>query len=257
MISLAQKNTAFLMIGLSCCSAETAFGQSRDEVQVQIASTGFVISLANKVTVLAQITSKGESVTDARAANTALFDKVMAAVKRAGAETSGVRIVPPTRAMGFVGNEQFDPEAFEAMAAGSPAAAMAPAKKQSITNMVEVRLPNAGLYEKVRDALEMSGAKSVSGPIYMLSDDSAARRAAKADALMRAQVDAKSYADPLGLKIVRILRIAESGNAGDFASMMQNAYQQMAGQPGGSREPVLGEIKTTQSISVEFILGPK
>ncbi len=257
MISSAQKNISLLLAGIACCSVELAFAQSREEVQLQIASTGFVISPADKATVLAQLTTWGETVADARVTNTVLFDKVMAAVKRAGAETSGVRIVPPTRAMGFVGNEQFDPEAFEAMAAGNPVAAIAPPKKQSITNMVEVRLPNAGLYERVRDALEKSGAKSVSGPIYTLSDDSAVRRAAKADALTRAQADAKSYADPLGLKIVRISRIAESGNVGDFASMMQNAYQQMAGQQGGSREPVLGEIKTTQSISVEFVLSPR
>jgi uncharacterized protein YggE len=253
---LMSKSRYFLLLSGFCCLTAPSIAQSRDEVQLQVAATGFSITAADKVTVVARITSKGETVADARTANTLLFDKVMAAVARAGAPTNGVRIVPPTRAMGFVGNEQFDPEIFEEAMGGSPVAAMAAKPKPSITNMIEVRLPNATLYEKVRDALESSGAKSVSGPNYQLSDDGEARRAAKADALKRAQVDAKSYADPLGMKIARISRITEGG-VGDFASMMQNAYQQMANQSVGSREPVLGEVKTVQSISVEFVLMPK
>lgn len=252
---------ASLAIPSSQSSAQTVEARlplAAGEVRVEIVAVGVDRSPATKVVLTGTLVTRGDTITAARAANVALFDKVITAVRAVGGKVNDVRIIPPTRTMGFIGNEAFDPSVFGDEGV-EPAAipALAAARKPVVSNTIEVRIPNAALYEKIRDALELAGAKSVSPPVYSLLDDAPARRAAKADAVRNAQNDARAYADALGMRIERIIRITEAGDSGNFGGMMQTAYQQMWQAFGGTNDAVLGEVRTTQAVSVEFVLLPK
>ena len=224
------------------------------EVVVRIASIGVDRSPATKVAIGATLITSADTIAAARTANAALFDKVVGAVQAAGGDARKVRVVPPARTLGFIGNEMPDVEAI--MAAGNDAPReMRPNPRRTVTNRIEVQLPDYSLFEKVRDAMETAGATSVGGPVLALSDDAPARRAARADAVKKAKVDAQSYADTLGLRSVRLVRINEAGTGDEMGGMMQS-FMQFANL-GGGLETAPGIVSTSQIVSVEFVLGPK
>lgn len=226
------------------------------QVEVRIVAVGIDLAPATKITLSARISSKGDTVALARAANGKLFDDVCAAIQKAGGDAHKVRIIPPARGLGFVGNAPFESDDLSEMAQGQQLPTV-PKPRPTISNSIEITLPDVALYEKIRDAMEAAGAKDVSGPTYALIDDTNARRAAKADAIHRAERDAQTYADTLGLKIVRLTRVFESGsNGGDFAGAAQ-LYQQFSSQFLGETDATGARVKTTQTIVATFVLAPK
>ncbi len=224
------------------------------EVSVQIAAIGIDRSPATKVTISATIATSAATLVAARAANIALFDRVVTAVERAGGGTRAVRIIATARDMGF--DEETELKMFDVGQSGLPGNVKPnPTKNVNLRNRIEVTIPDVVLYAKIRDAVETAGAKFVSQPVYALIDDSAARRSAKQAAIKNAQIDAQAYADALGVRVARIVRIDES-RSNDFATFLALG---VAGMPArnGDFDETTGQIKTLQSATIEFVLAPK
>ena len=126
------------------------------------------------------------------------------------------------------------------------------AHRESTT--LELYLNDAGQFARVQGAIEAAGAESVLGPFYALSDETGARRAARADGLAHARADAEAYAASLRMRVSRMVRVSERV-AADWSSFqaMQDWIQRVAGLR-GSANP---DIETQVRVSVDFALAPQ
>jgi uncharacterized protein len=115
---------------------------------------------------------------------------------------------------------------------------------------------DVGRVARIERALRDTGATQVTGPTYELVDDSAARRSARAQAIAAARADAEAYAESLGMRVLRVVRVTERVGL-DFMSLF-------VGQPNLTRriqEGMTGrtspEIATQVIVGVDFALAPQ
>jgi hypothetical protein len=120
-------------------------------------------------------------------------------------------------------------------------------------NSLELRLRELGRAGDIIGALFSAGANRVDGPTFSHSSPDAARARARADAVRKAQAEATAYADALGMRVGRVLRLSQRG-----------AFEMEAGSGivvTGSRinrtpvEP--GEISTEVQVWIDYALVPK
>jgi uncharacterized protein YggE len=125
--------------------------------------------------------------------------------------------------------------------------------REATIGAIEVRLADAGRFEVLRAALEKAGADQVTGPVYSLADDRAARAEAKTRAVADGRAQAEIYARATQMRVVRLLRISErSSSTFDNAAAMQEMLKAMAGQGG---KPA-GLIDTRVRVALDFALVP-
>lgn len=135
---------------------------------------------------------------DANAAmreNATQMDRVMAALRGAGIaardiQTSGISLNPQYR---YVENQ---PPAIVGYQA---------------SNTVSVKVRELARLGKVLDALAAAGANQISGPSFEVDQPEAAYAEARVLALRKAQAQAQTYAEALGLKVRRVISINEGG----------------------------------------------
>lgn len=214
------------------------------EVLLELDATGISEDPADVITLYQPVVSRAATASEARRANTTLEQRLMAAVRAAGVAAGDVTIErPDENAFGFVGNEAVE----MAEAAGMPEQ---PRLERSV---LKIRVPSASRLEAIRSALEAAGAGDVPEPRYSLRDGTAARRAARAQAVAKARADADAYASTLGMRVARVVRVSERV-AADAASMemMQMMFRRMSGM--GNVRP--GSVETTVRVSVDFALVP-
>lgn len=179
---------------------------------------------------------------DANAAmreNAARMDKVMAALRAAGIagrdiQTSGINLNPQYR---YVENQ---PPAIVGYQA---------------SNNVNVKVRKLDALGKVLDALVAQGANQINGPSFEIDKPEAALEEARIAAIRKAQKQAQTYADTLGLKIKRIVSISEGDSTPPrpFPEM-----RMMAAAPAGMAKDTAvaaGENSVSISVSMVFELG--
>jgi uncharacterized protein YggE len=214
------------------------------ELLLEIDAGGASHMPADQAMLRVPLISRGGTSTEARQANEALGARLLSAARSAGIRDADARIVPASGTRwGFVGNE-----AYENFAAAAP-----DIQRTSVAStLLEIRLRDPSRFDALRAALERAGAEDVPDPDYSLEDDIAARRAAKADALRNARAEAEAYARTLGMRVVRIIRVSERGNAsfGDSEGL-QILYRQMMGAKSGRAD----DVETDVRISVDFALA--
>lgn len=239
---LAAAALALACSGQACAQVSPPAALAPGETLLEVNAVGTVKSRPDLARLFVVVKSTADSPAKARSANAALIDRVTAAARSAGVTAEDVR--PSTRAwpMGFVGNE--------AANMALPASMRPPGKTEAST--LEIALRGFTRIEAVRSAVERAGAEQVTGPAYELVNDSAARRAAKLEAIGRARTEADDYAQALGMQVVRILRVSERVTAYADPEEMQTLYAAM-GVGGGSAD----EIETVARVAVDFALAPR
>ncbi|HYJ81223.1 MAG TPA: SIMPL domain-containing protein [Allosphingosinicella sp.] len=210
------------------------------ETLLEVAAVGKVRNPADVALLYVLVKSDAGSAAEARAANAVRVDRVKAAAKSSRVETVDVRPAAAGWRVGFVGDAA--PEM-------SLPTALRPATKTE-TAMLEIRLADPAGVESVRTAVEKAGADEVTGPVYELADDSAARRAARQDAIDRARAEADDYARALGMRVVRIVRVSERAILAPDPEDMEALYAAMGLGNSSSRE-----IETRVRIAVDFALA--
>ena len=217
----------------------------RGETLLEVEAQGVSRTPPDTVMVKVPLTSKGKTAAEARAANAALAERVSAAARSAGIAPADIRIVAAFQPrIGFVGNE-----ALEAMRGVE-----SEETPHLASTSVEMRLRDPAAFETLRKAMEDAGARHVPELEYSLSDDSAQRRAAKADAVRRARTEAAAYAQMLDMSVGRVLRVSERPGSNFMdPEGWQEMYRTMMGAP-----PVVdGNIETRVRVSVDFALVPR
>ncbi len=121
------------------------------------------------------------------------------------------------------------------------------------TNTVTIRFRDVAKSGSVLDALVAQGANQIDGPNLSIDQPDAALDEARTDALKRARSRADLYAAAAGLRVARIVTIAESGqdSGGQPPRPIMYARAQMAD---AKTEIAPGEQDVTVTLSVRFLL---
>jgi uncharacterized protein len=119
------------------------------------------------------------------------------------------------------------------------------------TNQVSVRFRDIKRAGAILDALVATGANQIDGPNFALEQPEAALDQARADAVGKARARADLYAKAAGLRVKRIVSIAEDGvSMPGPRPMMARAFAGKA----ADTEIVPGEQKLAVNLSVSFEL---
>ena len=193
----------------------------------------------------AGVASTGKTAGEALAKNSTDMARVIAALKRAGIadrdiQTSNLSINPvyadPNREPRPI-DEQIAPRVIGYQA----------------NNSVTVRQRRLEDFGKVIDTLVSAGANQVNGPSFMVDNQDSALDAARVAAMKKARERANLYAGAAGLRVVRILTIAESGGY----SAPPRVFYSRAMDAAAPAPPVeAGEVSLTSSVTVSFELAP-
>lgn len=210
------------------------------EALVSVEAEGRHVSRPDTMTIGAGTVTTGATAAEAVAANNALAQRLIAAVRAAGIDPRDVRTT------NFAVEPRFENPREE------PGARPPRIVGYVVENRVQIRLRNLRDADAVISRLFEAGANSVGGPLFSLGDDREARRAAERAAVAEARAEAESYAAAVGRRLGRLLRVSdrrawtESGDEVRYVT--------------GSRIPTPlepGEIVTRATVHVDFALAPE
>lgn len=223
----------------------TAEGQSRRTPDLAMFNAGVV--------------TQGKTAGEALSANAARMDAVIAALKRAGIadrdiQTSSLSLQPrysdPERDRQIRAREQ-------GVRYSGPAEPEAPKiVGYDARNSVQVRVRKLTDMGRTIDTLIAAGANQVDGPSFTLDDPQAALDEARTQAVERARQRAELYAKAAGMRVVRIISMAEGGGHYPVQQdIMVTAARSYAAAPPPPPSPVApGELSLSVSLSVQFAL---
>jgi uncharacterized protein len=123
------------------------------------------------------------------------------------------------------------------------------------TNVVRVTLDDLGRVGGVIDAATRAGANDVQGIQFTLRDEDAVKAEALRQAARQARAKADVLADALGLKIVRVLEVAENGV--HFAPLFARPRAMAASASAAVATPVeSGTLDVTADVSLTVEVAP-
>jgi len=189
-------------------------------------------------TIRAGVVSQAPTAAAALADNAQRMQRVLAAVKRAGVEardlaTANVGLSPQYR-----------------YTDGQPPAITG----YQATNTISIRFRDVARAGGVLDALVAQGANQIDGPNLSIDKPEAALDEARTDAVRRARARADLYAAAAGLKVARVISIAEAGqDAGGPGPQPMFMARAMKADAAPS-EIAPGEKDVTVTLSVRFLL---
>jgi uncharacterized protein YggE len=226
-----------LLIALPC-HAQDARNLAPNETLLEVRPTGVAHNIGDSIIVTIPLSATAATRAEARRQLMALFNHLSATARAAGVQSQDATLQWPRR-LGFIGNE-------------SLAAAEGPRPRQLMSASLVINVRDPARLESLRDALESAGA-DVGEPVYSLSDEAAAREAANADALRKGRKEAEAYAQALGMRVVRLLRVRDHPESNVYdVETMQNMMRMMTGN-GTARS---GDVETDVRLSMEFALAP-
>lgn len=214
--------------------------------EVEIEATGPVIELSvyesitaepDLVTIGAGVTTEAMTAVEAMRLNAQAMNRVIERILALGVDekdvqTTGVNLNP---------RYDYDRESQRQTFRG-----------YRVSNRVSVKLREVDETGAVLDALVAAGATDLSGPDFSIEDDEAAKEAARASAVRRAQERAEAYARLYGYDGVRILAIGEAiqGRAPQPEMALRSVSADAITVSGSPIQP--GMISTGVNITVTY-----
>ena len=205
---------------------------------LDVNAEGRTTRVPDLATIRAGVVSQAPTAAAALADNAQRMQRVLAAVKRAGVEardlaTANVGLSPQYR-----------------YTDGQPPAITG----YQATNTVSIRFRDVAKAGGVLDALVAQGANQIDGPNLSIDKPEAALDEARTDAVRRARARADLYAAAAGLKVARVISIAEAGqDAGGPGPQPMFMARAMKADAAPS-EIAPGEKDVTVTLSVRFLL---
>jgi hypothetical protein len=203
---------------------------------LDVSAQGRTTRVPDQATIRAGVVTQAPTAAAALADNAARMARVLGALKRAGiaardVATASVGLAPQYR---YAENQ---PPAITGYQA---------------TNSVAIRFRAVEKAGGILDALVTEGANQIDGPSLALADPDAALDEARADAVRKARTRAELYAKAAGMRVARVVSIAENGeNAGEPGPPI--AYARATGAE-ASTQVTAGEKDVTVTLSVRFLL---
>jgi len=238
--------TASIIVALAALPlAAAATAQTSSSVAPMVPASGTVLDVSAEgrttrvpdiATIRAGVVSQSPTAAAALADNAQRMTRVLAALKRAGVAprdiaTAQVGLSPQYR---YADNQPPVITGYQA------------------TNSVSVRFRDVAKSGAILDALVGEGANQIDGPNLSIDQPDTALDEARADAVRNARARAELYAKAAGMRVTRIVSIAENGeNAGGSPPVVFMARAAMAKD---STQVVAGEKDVTVTLSVRFLL---
>jgi uncharacterized protein YggE len=234
---------AALLIGAALSPSAAAAQQSTINqtiagTRLDINATGEVTRVPDVAIISAGVVSRAATASAALRDTAAKMDRVLAALRRAGVEsrdiqTSSVSLSPEYR---------------------YPRDQAPQLTGYTASNTVTVRFRDLDKTGKILDALVAEGANQINGPNLVVDKPEAALDEARASAVAIGRARAEMYARALGLRLVRIVSVNETGGyyapPPPPAPVMTEA--RMASAPATKIEP--GEQKLQVNLAMVFEL---
>jgi len=238
-----KKIFAALLISAAIPAAPAA-AQTTGQVTQAIAGTKLDLNVTGEVArvpdlavISAGVVTRANTASAALQDNAGRMDRVIAALKSAGIadrdiQTSSINLNPEYRY----------PENQSPQLVGYTA-----------TNQVTVRFRDIRNSGKVLDALVAEGANQINGPSMTIEHPEEALDEARAKAVASGRARADLYAKALGMRVVRVVSVSESGGSYPVPPPMPYAERAMAASaPATKIEP--GEQKLQVNLSMVFEL---
>lgn len=205
--------------------------------RLDINATGEATRIPDVAVISAGVVTRASTATAALEQNSAQMNRVRAALKRAGIadrdiQTSNISLNPEYR---YADNQ---PPALTGYTA---------------SNQVNVRFRDIRNTGKILDALVAEGANQLNGPNLTIDEPEAALDEARSKALAVGRARAELYARSLGMRVVRLVAVTESG--GGYAPPPPMPVAVMAAR--GERDYAKidpGEQKLSVSLGMTFEL---
>lgn len=229
-----------LLVAAPAAAQEVEIDLGEGETLLQVEAEGVQRSRPDLMTISAGVATTGRTAAEALAANNALAERLIARVRGLGVSPQDLR----TRELSI--QPRFD-ESRRGMG-----------EEPRITgyvanNVVEMRLRDLGRAGAIIGEAFEAGANRVEGPTFSLANNRPARLAAQREGVRLAREEAENYAEALGMRVVRVLRVSERG--GD-ARREDNAIVVTGSRI--MRVPVEpGEVETQTRVWVDFALAPR
>lgn len=203
---------------------------------LDVQAEGRTTRVPDLATIRAGVVSQAPTAAAALADNARRMERVVAALQRSGVAprdlaTSSVGLSPQYR-----------------YTDGQPPAITG----YQATNTVTIRFRDVAKAGGVLDALVAQGANQIDGPNLSIDKADAALDEARTDAVKRARARADLYAAAAGLKVVRLISIAEGGQ--DAGGPTPPMVMMRAMKSEAQTEIAPGEKDVTVSLSVRFLL---
>jgi len=216
------------------------------EILFELEVTGKALSPPDQTLLMVNFSTSGETAASARTAGQATRQRLVEIARGfdaqsiSGSNPSGM----PFGAFGFSSDELM------VMPIGSGEDDNRLARGYSAMGGTRFRLGNARRIGELRDALQQAGALTITGPIFILDDDTEARRRARDDALARAREEADRFASSQHMRVARLVSFSESSAD---ATSFQNLLSQWTGQSPASSP----QVETRLTARVAFALVPE
>lgn len=215
------------------------------EVLLEVVAVGTSSAPADRATLTATVTASGATEAEAERALEAALERVRAAARAAGVRAEDITTAEAMVTFDIDDYVRTDPTTDQ------PPAAPEVERRRAL----ELELRDVARVEAVRQALRDAGATGVGEPSYALADASAARRAARTNALRAARAQADGYAADLGLRVVRIVRVTERVGMDIFNIAISDPSFARRFQP--NRANTDPRIESVMFVGVDFALAPR
>ena len=230
--------TAAMLVPLSASAQQVATPAAPvllDATLLDVVAEGRSTRVPDLATIRSGVVTQGTTAQAALSENATRMDRVIAALKRAGVadrdiQTATIQLNPQYRY-----GENVPPTITGYQA----------------TNTVTVRFRDVAKSGAILDALVREGANQIDGPNLGVEAMDAAMDEARADAIRRARARAELYAKAAGLRVERILVIAEGSSPLPPQPMPQMA---MRAEMAKDSQVLPGEQEINASVTVRFLL---
>jgi uncharacterized protein len=222
------------------------------EVLLEVNALGLVTTRADRASLSFSITGSGETETAARADVTRNIAEIRALVRAQGVTDADI-VIQPVSAYSDASLLGSNATTYDVSENGAEAVPHATASAQA-----EITVRNVERATAIQTALTDRGIYVGTGSItYALNDDSAPRRAARAQAIQKARADAETYATSLNMRVARVVRVTE--RLGLDLLGLAASESQMVGQifSTAALRASQGQVPTIVVVGVDFALAPR
>ena len=215
----------------------TAVVQPLAGTRLDVSANGEVTRVPDIAVISTGVVTRAASATDAIQQNAARMERVRAALRKAGIEDKDIQTSSISLNPDYVYVERQPPKLTGYQA----------------SNQVSVRFRDIRKTGEILDALVAEGANQINGPSLTIDKPDQALDEARMKAIANGRARAELYARALGMRVVRLLSVSESGGYAVPPPMpMYARVEAMAQDAKTSIDP--GEQKVSVSVAMSFEL---
>jgi uncharacterized protein YggE len=245
-VRLAGLTAALALAGApgSAAAQDIAIALAPGEVLLKVEAEGEHLDRPDVMSLSAGVVTTGRTAKESLAANATMANRLLAAVRQRGVEPRDIQTSQLTVSPQFARNSGAGEDDEDAVRRITGYVAR---------NSVALRLRDLGKASDIVDALFEAGANEVHGPSFSLEDPAPALKAARRDAVAEARSEADTYAEALGMRIARILRVSERQS---FDRNIEG-YVAVSGSRIAPTSLEPGEMGTRVQVWIDYAMVPR